>query len=50
MIKSINVSVISTAWYAGIRWVVCRSKEDLPDGLVFHKTALVTISLLLVIT
>ncbi|MFS8001068.1 Glutamate decarboxylase [Helianthus anomalus] len=37
LVKSINVSGHKYGLvYAGVRWVVWRAKEDLPDDLVFH--------------
>jgi glutamate decarboxylase len=37
LVKSINVSGHKYGLvYAGVGWVVWRSKEDLPDELVFH--------------
>ncbi|KAI3985223.1 hypothetical protein MKX01_036951, partial [Papaver californicum] len=37
LVKSINVSGHEYSLiYAGVRWVVWRNKEDLPDELIFH--------------
>lgn len=37
LVKSINVSGHKYGLvYAGIGWVIWRSKEDLPDELIFH--------------
>jgi glutamate decarboxylase len=37
LVKSINVSGHKYGLvYAGVGWVIWRSKEDLPDELIFH--------------